>query len=60
MVGDDDVAADTVGVNLRHDLVPVGDGGEPTADVERDVALSTFIERFRTEVDTAATAALDA
>ena len=32
VVGDDDVAADTVGVNLRNDMVP--EGGE---DVERDV-----------------------
>jgi len=60
VVGDDDVAADTVGVNLRHDLVPANDDGTPGDDVERDVALSTFIERFRTEVDTAASAALDA
>ncbi|MFK8023664.1 MAG: threonine--tRNA ligase, partial [Ilumatobacter sp.] len=55
VVGDDDVAADTVGVNLRHDLVADG-----TEDVERDVALSTFVERFRAEVDQAAMAALDA
>jgi threonyl-tRNA synthetase len=55
VVGDDDVAANTVGVNLRHDLVAEGDD-----ELERDVALSTFIERFRAEVDTAATAALSA
>ncbi len=55
VVGDDDVAADTVGVNLRSDMVP--DGAE---DVERDVPLATFIERFRAEVDNAATAALTA
>ncbi|WP_051063344.1 threonine--tRNA ligase [Ilumatobacter nonamiensis] len=55
VVGDDDVAANTVGVNLRHDLVPEG-----AEDVERDVALSTFIERFRSEVDNEATAALSA
>jgi threonyl-tRNA synthetase len=55
VVGDDDVAADTVGVNLRSDMVPEGDD-----DVERDVPLTTFIERFRAEVDNAATAALRA
>jgi len=55
VVGDDDVAANTVGVNLRNDMVR--EGGE---DVERDVPLSTFIERFRAEVDNAATAALTA
>ena len=55
VVGDDDVAANTVGVNLRNDMVP--EGGE---DVERDVPLATFIERFRAEVDNAATAALTA
>lgn len=55
VVGDDDVAANTVGVNLRSDMVP--EGGE---DVERDVPLATFIERFRAEVDNAATAALTA
>jgi threonyl-tRNA synthetase len=55
VVGDDDVAANTVGVNLRHDLVSEG-----SEDVERDVPLATFIERFRAEVDNAATAALSA
>jgi threonyl-tRNA synthetase len=55
VVGDDDVAGNTVGVNLRKDMVP--DGAE---DVERDVPLATFIERFRAEVDNAATAALTA
>ena len=55
VVGDDDVAANTVGVNLRHDLVADG-----AADVERDVALATFIDRFRAEVDNEATAALSA
>ncbi len=55
VVGDDDVAANTVGVNVRNDMVPEGEN-----DVERDVALSTFVERFRAEVDTAATAALSA
>lgn len=38
VVGDDDVAADTVGVNVR--------GG----DVERDVPVVSFIERLRDEV----------
>jgi threonyl-tRNA synthetase len=53
VVGDDDVAANTVGVNLRHDLVP--DGAD---DVERDVPLTTFIDRFRDELDAEATATL--
>jgi threonyl-tRNA synthetase len=55
VVGDDDIAANTVGVNLRHDLVAEG-----ADDVERGVALSTFIERFRREVENATTAALSA
>ena len=40
---------------LRSDMVP--EGGE---DVERDVPLATFIERFMAEVDNAASAALTA
>lgn len=60
VVGDDDVAANTVGVNLRHDMVPANDDGSAGVDVERDVALATFIERFQAEVDNAATAALSA
>ncbi len=48
VVGDDDVAARTVGVNPR--------GGE----VERGVALDAFIEQFRAEVANAETAALGA
>jgi threonyl-tRNA synthetase len=60
VVGDDDVAAHTVGVNLRHDMVPLNEDGSAGEDVERDVPLATFIERFRAEVDNAATAALDA
>ncbi len=48
VVGDDDVAARTVGVNPR--------GGE----VERGVALDAFIEQFRTEAANAETAALGA
>jgi threonyl-tRNA synthetase len=60
VVGDDDVAANTVGVNLRHDMVPTQDDGTPGEDVERDVPLDTFIERFRAEVDGAAAAALNA
>jgi threonyl-tRNA synthetase len=55
VVGDDDVAADTVGVNLRSDMVPEG-----ADDVERDVPLATFIDRFRGDVDNAATAVLSA
>jgi threonyl-tRNA synthetase len=60
VVGDDDVAANTVGVNLRHDMVPTQDDGTPGEDVERDVPLDTFIARFRAEVDDAAAAALNA
>jgi threonyl-tRNA synthetase len=48
VVGDDDVAAHTVGVNPR--------GGE----VERDVGLDAFVEMFRAEVANAETAALGA
>jgi len=48
VVGDDDVAAKTVGVNPR--------GGE----VERDVSLDSFIEQFRSEVVDAEIAALEA
>jgi threonyl-tRNA synthetase len=48
VVGDDDVAARTVGVNPR--------GGE----VERGVALDAFIEQFRTEAANAETTALGA
>ena len=55
VVGDDDVAADTVGVNPRTDLVVEG-----APDVERDVPLATFLERFHAEVDGAASAALSA
>ena len=50
-----DVAADTVGVNPRNDLVAEG-----AEDVERDVPLATFIERFRSEVEQAEAAALTA
>lgn len=48
VVGDDDVANDTVGVNPR--------GGE----VERDVALDAYIERLTAEIDAGAADALDA
>jgi len=48
VVGDDDVAAGTVGVNPR--------GG----DVERGVDVTAFIEQFLGEVDAATTAALGA
>ena len=48
VVGDDDVAARTVGVNPR--------GGE----VERDVALDGFITRLRAEVDESTRRALTA
>ncbi|MEL6889986.1 MAG: threonine--tRNA ligase [Actinomycetota bacterium] len=60
VVGDDDVAADTVGVNPRTDLVPRDEDGSPGVDVERDVPLVTFIERFRAEVAEAEAAALTA
>ena len=40
VVGDDDVAADTVGDNPR--------GGE----VERGVPVATFVERLHTEIST--------
>jgi len=55
VVGEDDVASGAVGVNRRSDLVPEGD-----TDVERDVPLLTFIERFRAEVDQAQAAAINA
>ncbi len=48
VVGDDDVAADTVGVNPR--------GGE----VERGVGVAEFIERFTDEVQSSTSAALSA
>jgi threonyl-tRNA synthetase len=48
VVGDDDVAAGTVGVNPRGD------------EVERGVAVETFVERFLAEVDDAQSAALGA
>jgi threonyl-tRNA synthetase len=48
VVGDDDVAAGTVGVNPR--------GGE----VERGVPLATFVERFGDEIAAATSAALGA
>jgi threonyl-tRNA synthetase len=48
VVGDDDVAADTVGVNPR--------GGE----VERGVGVAEFIERFTDEVASGTTRALTA
>ena len=43
VVGDDDVANDTAGLNPR--------GGE----VERDVPIAEFVERLHTEVDSKAT-----
>ena len=55
VVGDDDVAADTVGVNVRADMVPDG-----APDVERDIALATFIDRFRGEIEASTAAALSA
>ena len=41
VVGDDDVANDTVGVNARG-----------VKDVERDVTVAAFIDRLTAEVDT--------
>jgi threonyl-tRNA synthetase len=49
VVGDDDVAAGTVGVNARGSDKP-----------ERGVGLETFVERFSDEVHTMTTAALQA
>lgn len=60
VVGDDDVAADTVGVNVRVDMVGTNADGTPADDVERDVSLSTFIERFNAEVAESTAAALTA
>jgi hypothetical protein len=54
-VGDDDVAARTVGVNVRTDMQAEG-----APDVERDVPLDGFVERFQAEVADAQTAALQA
>jgi threonyl-tRNA synthetase len=48
VVGDDDVAARTIGVNPR--------GGE----VERNVDLASFVTQFQAEVENAESAALDA
>ena len=53
VVGDDDVAGRTVGVNPRADI----DGG---GDVVRDVPLDDFVAQFRAEVADAETAALEA
>jgi len=55
VVGDDDVAARTVGVNIRTDMQAEG-----APDVERDVGLDAFIARFEAEVADAETAALQA
>jgi len=52
VVGDDDVAADTVGVNPR--------GGPDGSHVERGVDVRTFIERFVDEVAAATSSALNA
>ncbi|MEO1056998.1 MAG: threonine--tRNA ligase [Actinomycetota bacterium] len=53
VVGDDDVAAGTVGVNPRSDHP---DGGE----VQRDVPLDDFVARLQREVADAEAVALDA
>ncbi|MEM8618348.1 MAG: threonine--tRNA ligase [Actinomycetota bacterium] len=53
VVGDDDVAAGTVGVNPRSDHP---DGSE----VQRDVPLDDFVERFQREVADGEVAALQA
>ena len=53
VVGDDDVAAGTVGVNPRSDHP---DGGE----VQRDVPLDDFVALFQREVADAEVAALQA
>ncbi|MBT4985531.1 MAG: threonine--tRNA ligase [Ilumatobacter sp.] len=55
VVGDDDVAARTVGVNVRADMQSEG-----APDVERDVPLDDFVCRFEGEVAEATDAALQA
>ncbi len=55
VVGDDDVAARTVGVNVRADMQSEG-----APDVERDVPLDEFVSRFEGEVADATDAALQA
>ncbi|MDG1187316.1 MAG: threonine--tRNA ligase [Ilumatobacter sp.] len=55
VVGDDDVAERTVGVNVRTDMQIEG-----APDVERDVALDDFVARFEGEVAAATDAALQA
>ncbi len=55
VVGDDDVAARTVGVNVRADMQSEG-----APDVERDVPLDDFVSRFEGEVADATDAALQA
>ena len=55
VVGDDDVAERTVGVNVRADMQIEG-----APDVERDVALDDFVSRFEGEVAAATDAALQA
>jgi threonyl-tRNA synthetase len=52
VVGDDDVAAGTVGVNPR--------GGQGEQNVERGVSVDEFIRRFTDEVEGATAAALTA
>ena len=54
VVGDDDVAARTVGVNVRPNAA------RGRADVERDVPLDDFVARFEGEVADATDAALQA
>ena len=55
VVGDDDVASRTVGVNVRADMQSEG-----APDVERDVPLDDFVSRFEGEVADATDAALQA
>jgi threonyl-tRNA synthetase len=55
VVGDDDIAARTVGVNVRADMQEEG-----APDVERDVPLDDFVARFEAEVSDATNAALQA
>ena len=57
VVGDDDVANTTVGVNPRADLLPA-DG--PQGGVERGVGLDEFVARFTAEVAGSTAAALSA
>ena len=54
VVGDDDVAADTVGVNLRRDMVAATrSSAASTLERVRRRFADEVVERFRAEVDDA-------